>query len=213
MKTLDVSHIGHLNKTSSMTDVLNALAAIEKHKIDVVPWAAFSCKPKVDFKIAHSIDCILLQFAVIERELRISFQQSNEPVYQDSCVEFFISFKGKEYYNFEFNCIGTCLAAFGLNREERTFLPITAIEMIKCHTLMCCSTSGGLKNITWELTLIIPFEVFTFQRPSNLKGNICYGNFYKCGDSMNQHYLSWNPIASAHPDFHLREFFGMINFT
>ncbi|GAC1422249.1 MAG: carbohydrate-binding family 9-like protein [Flavisolibacter sp.] len=212
MKTLDVAPISHLNANSAIMDVLKAFATLENHKIDIVSWAAFPYKPKVDFKIAYSIDCIFLQYAVCEKEIRISYQKTNEPVYEDSCVEFFISFKGKEYYNFEFNCIGTCLAAFGQNREDRSFLPSTAINMIKSYSSMSSKPSRDQKIITWELTLIIPIEVFSFHKPSTLKPNICYGNFYKCGDCLDKHYLSWNPISSPHPDFHLKEYFGIINF-
>ena len=43
----------------------------------------------------------------------------NSPVWQDSCVEFFVQIPGeKYYYNFEFNCIGTALAARRTSRSD-----------------------------------------------------------------------------------------------
>jgi hypothetical protein len=34
-------------------------------------------------------------------------------------------------------------------------------------------------------------------------------NFYKCADNTRiPHYVSWNPIEVASPDFHRPEFFG-----
>jgi hypothetical protein len=38
-------------------------------------------------------------------------------------------------------------------------------------------------------------------------------NFYKCGDKTKRaHFLSWNPIDIAKPDFHRPDFFGEITF-
>jgi hypothetical protein len=38
-------------------------------------------------------------------------------------------------------------------------------------------------------------------------------NFYKCGDDTSKrHYLSWNPVKTAKPDFHRPEYFGILNF-
>ena len=38
-------------------------------------------------------------------------------------------------------------------------------------------------------------------------------NLYKCGDSLARpHYLSWQPVATPHPDFHRPEFFKPVLF-
>lgn len=38
-----------------------------------------------------------------------------------------------------------------------------------------------------------------------------YGNFYKGADgSATPHYVSWNPIQTANPDFHCPEYFGTL---
>jgi hypothetical protein len=40
-----------------------------------------------------------------------------------------------------------------------------------------------------------------------------FGNFYKCADDTeNPHFLSWNPILLATPNFHCPDYFGGIFF-
>ena len=62
----------------------------------------------------------------------------------------------------------------------------------------------------WSLTVAIPFEQIGFIPQ---KDEMLEANFYKCGDeTVTPHYLSWNLIQSDKPNFHLPEFFGLINF-
>jgi hypothetical protein len=65
----------------------------------------------------------------------------------------------------------------------------------------------------WSLTVAIPVSVFIWHTVENLEGREFGANFYKCGDGLTQpHYLSWNPVLSAEPDFHRPESFGIIGF-
>ena len=56
----------------------------------------------------------------------------------------------------------------------------------------------------WQLTVDIPLNILGL-----VPGNSFSANFYKCGDlTLKPHFLSWNSIDSAEPDFHLPNFFG-----
>lgn len=66
----------------------------------------------------------------------------------------------------------------------------------------------------WELTLMIPLEVFSYHQINSLKGRQSKVNFFKCGDELPEpHFLAWRNIIAASPDFHLPDFFGTMHFV
>ena len=186
----------------------------EKHLIDMVPWPDFSDKPKVSFCIAHNGDHIFLKYDVEEKEVLARYWHINDPVFKDSCVEFFIAFDDeRDYYNLEFNRLGTCLGSFGSERKNRTQLPLTILDKIKYDRTIVQKKSSSEFIINWTLTILIPVQVFCYHKISSLKNKKGRVNFYKCGDDLSEpHYLAWNNIISEAPDFHLPEFFGVAAF-
>ena len=58
-------------------------------------------------------------FEVEEEHVRAVTTEDNGPVWEDSCVEFFVADPvGDGYFNFEINCIGTALAAHRYSRSD-----------------------------------------------------------------------------------------------
>ena len=109
------------------------------------------------------------------------------------------------------NCIGTILAAYGPDQRHRNFLPEKTIASIKTYTIIDKFTEPSI--IHWELIAVIPFTAFIYDEISFLSATRVRANFYKCGDNLTEpHYLAWNNIKSAKPDFHLPEFFGTLIF-
>jgi hypothetical protein len=99
--------------------------SLPEHKIDQISWADYPYLPDANFKIAYTDHCIFLKYNVSEKYLKAIYKETNEPVYKDSCVEFFISFDQIHYYNFEFNSIGTALVGYGpAIRDLRKRLPV-----------------------------------------------------------------------------------------
>lgn len=90
-----------------------------KQAIKEVSWPAYPYRPHVEFTIAHAGQQILLKYDVTEQQVRAVNDQINSPVYEDSCVEFFIAFDESGYYNLQFNSIGTALVGYGSNSNER----------------------------------------------------------------------------------------------
>ncbi len=176
------------------------------------PWHNYyPYSPEVAVAVAHSCSCLLLKYYVREKEIRAVNNVINGSVWEDSCVEFFISLHdGAPYYNFEFNCIGTALVGYGFSNRGRTLLHEGDIR--KINTLATIRKQGG-SDFEWELTAAIPAAVFIHQPGWTFEGMTCKGNFYKCGDSHKQpHFLTWSAIESAQPNFHQPDFFGDINF-
>src|SRR6187402_1128566 len=128
-KRITVPAVKIRNRSFSMPDWSIAMDHYKKTPIDRAPWLGFPKTYKTSFSIAHTKDAILLKYYVKNDELRVTFHSPNDPVYKDSCVEFFISLdKGLSYYNFEWNAIGTCLAGFGIVNEKRAYLPADRIR-------------------------------------------------------------------------------------
>jgi hypothetical protein len=213
MKQLSVPIIHH-SESASMDEISKKLDDIHKEQISNAPWEAYPYKPEVAFAMAHGKDAIFLKFYVKEKHLRAVNSEPNEPVYEDSCVEFFISFEDEaEYYNFEFNCAGTCLLGFGKGRDGRELISPEIIKRITFQSTLRPATNAEA-NIGWELTLAIPFFAFQYHEINSLSDKKCRANFYKCGDKLPEpHFLAWNNISSAAPNFHLPEFFGRVEFN
>lgn len=183
------------------------------HQIKSLNWPGqFDHKPPTKFMIARSDSDLYIHFKVEEPDTKAVYTQDQDPVWQDSCVEFFVQLPHDEgYANFEFNCIGTTLATKRKSRDE-DIRPFSHEEMISIERYASLGnnpveTSG---KTTWELTVKIPFRLIglkTIDKSVPLRTNL-----YKCGDeTAHPHYLSWSEINTPTPDFHRPEFFGIMN--
>jgi hypothetical protein len=209
MNQLTVTPLKNINYNHAIEMVSLRLNELEKHLLNYTPWTAYPYKPEVQFVIAYSGDCIFLKYFVDEESIRAAAGNINGAVWEDACVEFFVSFDDKGYYNLEFNCIGTALAGFGKEKGSRVRIEERIIRKIKYGSKI--SNTDG--NIHWELTVAIPLEVFAHHNLSSLKGRQCKANFYKCGDALPQpHFVAWSNIEAQQPDFHLPQFFGTVLF-
>mgnify|MGYP003576171837 CR=1 FL=1 len=214
MENISVDFLSGINKNSSFEAINKNLNQCEKTPIQVVSWKDFQHKPEAYFSIGHSNDALLIKFHVTEDDIRAVYKNTNDPVYEDSCVEFFIAFKDSEkYYNFEFNCFGTCLLGYGDSRENRQFVSPQIIKSIKTETLIKPEYRMIGRLINWQLTIVVPLNVFCFDFLQTLKDQSVKANFYKCGDETNKkHYLSWRRIDTPEPNFHQLESFGTLTF-
>ena len=195
------------NNVDALSEVLNKNT---KHDISNNPWN-YEFSGKVRFSIAYTDAGIALTFNVIEENVLARFTKSNDPVYKDSCVEFFIALNNEtSYYNFEFNCTGTCLASYGTSAKDRKLISPKKIEEIEVMSSFKSLIFNKQEMVNWELMLFIPNNVFQFHKIDNFYGQEARVNFYKCGDDLPKpHYLCWNPITNtAQPNFHLPDHFG-----
>ena len=216
MKEIRVPRIEHQAK-SSIHDVKEILTQhTELHSIEVINWPEFPYRPDVEFRIAHVGDALWLVFYVTENHILARQTRTNSATHLDSCVEFFIDpRKDGNYYNFEFNAIGTIHLAHGPNVRERRFLDPDLIE----SQIITYSSLGDQpldrKNgvLSWDLSVIIPASILVHEEIEDWSGTIMHGNFFKCGDETDTpHFLSWNPIQTERPSFHQPTFFGRLVF-
>ncbi len=186
----------------------------EKHYIKCRNWVEkYPYHPLTAFTTAYSKKYIYVDFYVRGNFLRAVNYTNNSPVAEDSCVEFFLNVPGSsEYWNFEFNCIGTVNASHRETRENPTRLSDAEIAQIKRYASCGTRPFEEMEGIfVWNLIVAIPFSLIGIDA-SNLPCKIT-GNFYKCGSKTSSpHLLSWSPIVYPTPDFHRPEFFGDLEF-
>lgn len=188
---------------------------VEHQVIASVNWSEeFPYKPYTTFVIAVSRTRLYVFFSVISNDLRAVNTVDLSPVADDSCVEFFMQVPGNdEYWNFEFNCIGTLNASHRIERPAPTRLSQSELASIERYA------SCGIGPIQeqegtycWDLTVSIPLSLVGLDA-DNLPEYI-KGNFYKCaGKTVHRHYVSWNPINAPKPDFHCPDIFGTLWFN
>lgn len=211
MKQLDAVYLADLHQKDDYRSLAVGMQALDWHHIDQVNWENdYPYRPTVQFQIAYSQQAMVLHYQVEETFLRAQAVHSNGNVWEDSCVEFFVSFDQREhYYNFEFNILGTGLIGYGPEtKSARRRLSASEIQKVKTFTQI--QQIDGVK--TWQIMLVIPVELVNKDYES-LRGTQAFGNFYKCGDALpDPHFVSWNPITHERPNFHLPAYFGQINF-
>lgn len=136
------------------------------------------------------------------------YQNPDEPVYEDSCMECFLQFYPEEseiYMNFEVNSNGIMLCQKGTGRRDRIFIRNMGFDQPKV-TLQKTESS-------WKISYVIPLELIgqVYGRCDFVSGQILRGNFYKCGDKTEiPHYGCWNLIGCDKPDYHRPEYFGSL---
>lgn len=210
MRTLSIPYIPRLDERptwETVEPILDQYAA--KAPVATVNWPEYPERPEVEALIARSSHSLFLKFDVTEQSVRGTYTDDGSPVYQDSCVEFFVRHPDdRRYLNFEFNCLGTCDAARRESRELAAPLVPTEYLRIRRHaSLGRTPVAIDDKATSWRLLIEIPFELMDLNPkalPSALRVN-----FYKCGDlTKRPHFLSWNPIELPTPNFHCPEYFG-----
>jgi len=211
MKTLEIEKIGVQELIGDYASLAKTMSSLAWHDINSAPWQAeFPYIPCVQFQVAYTDQAILVHYSVQEEYVKGQYIRPNENVWEDSCVEFFISFDNREtYYNVEFNVLGVGLVGYGTSvKSNRNRL--SAEEILQINAFSSVQTIDGKKS--WQQILQIPFSVFKVN-VEDLKGKQAHANFYKCGDALpNPHFIAWNDINYPTPNFHLPQFFGEVSF-
>jgi hypothetical protein len=188
---------------------------IEWNAIACVNWPEYPYQPEVKFRVAHISDAILLHYQVTEASVRAVATHDDGRVWEDACVEFFLSPEGNDfYYNFECNCAAKLLLHGGPAGGERPGASEDVLKSVKRWASLGTEPfEEKVGECTWEVALVIPTSAIFRHSIDSLDGKVMRANFYKCGDLLQTpHFLSWAPIDLPQPKFHCPEFFGEIKF-
>lgn len=170
------------------------------------PWddPANSYKPEAWGQVAWDDTGLTVRLFCRERNPRAVYTKPNDPVYKDSCLEFFVKAEeGASYCNFELNAKAALLAGRG-EPGNRTRILEEGQAVFQARPL---SLEDG-----WGVELRVPFQVLGVgERADRSNPPRLRCNFYKCGDDTSiPHYGCWSPIDNLTPQFHLPEFFGQL---
>ena len=215
MKNLEIKKIEAKSVEAVAVPSLLDANGIEFNPIACVNWKEYPYQPSVKFRAAHIGDAILLHYQVTEASVRAVATHDDGRVWEDACVEFFLSPEGNDfYYNFECNCAAKLLLHGGPAGSERPGASEDVLKSVKRWASLGTEPfEERVGECTWEVALVIPTSAIFRHSIDSLNGKVMRANFYKCGDLLQTpHFLSWSPIDLPQPKFHCPEFFGEIKF-
>ena len=165
-------------------------------------WNSDPNDTKVSLSLRVEDFNLYFSFHVTEKELRRMVKEDNGSVWEDSCVELFISPDKVHYYNFEFSASTALRGGYGSSRSDRTPVDTDLLKLVKRNMKIF---ENNNKRSTYELSGVIPLKSFSLDRDK------LYINAYKCGDKLSKpHFISLFPIDTPAPDFHQIRFFQEI---
>lgn len=151
-----------------------------------------------------------------EKDVRAVFENRDEPVYRDSCLEFFMCpFENSAvpYINFEMNSKGVILSEYGAGRgKERTRL-ISLSEEAPEVSVFTVNENG---ETAWGVSLFVSEKLMSdiTKTDFKIKPMTLRGNFYKCGDDTPiPHFGAFSPVGPVENGFHNPEMFGELVFN
>ena len=215
MKNLIIKKINASAVEASAVPALLDASGIEFNPIETVNWKEYPYQPSVKFRAAHIAHAVLLHYQVAEASVRAVATADDGRVWEDACVEFFLSPESNDfYYNFECNCAGKLLLHGGAAGTERPGASEEVLKSVKRWASLGTEPfEERVGECTWEVALVIPTSAIFRHSIESLDGKTMRANFYKCGDLLQTpHFLSWSPIDLPQPKFHCPEFFGEIKF-
>ena len=170
----------------------------------------------VNFSLGFDGTDLFVLYRIREPELRAVHRSMQDPVYEDSCVEIFISNpENTRYVNLEFNALGACLGGIGEARANRSKLPEDWMRSLGIWSSYREGLEFGIGFLgAWELLARIPLGTSgLLDGLKDLGGTNLRANLYKCGDKLRfPHYIARNAIDLPNPDFHQSRFFGSLIF-
>lgn len=179
-------------------------------------------RPAARAKLLYSMEGLYGLFRVQDRYIRCVHRRFQDPVYKDSCVEFFVQpLADKGYFNFEFNCGGTLLTSYIEDPARtksgfKTFRRLTKQEgrqVLIYHSLPRVIEPEWEEETTWYLEFYIPLTLLEkYTGPVDISPGVVWrANFFKCADQTSHpHWAAWSAVDDL--NFHLPQCFGDIEF-
>ena len=181
-------------------------------------WDKTGYAPVSMGQVAYTDQGLYVKLTSYETEITGRYEILNEPVYTDSCLEFFLNpspENDKRYMNFETNCLGTLLLGIGVHGDERRAINVDFKKTLQMTSSVTKDSISNYHDICWWVRYFIPFEFLEtyFGKLTITSGKKIAANMFKCGDETKyEHYLSWNKVEGSTPNFHQSQYFGEMIF-
>ncbi len=179
------------------------------HKLDSFHWESPTpYRPETYCKIGIVGKNIFAQLKCYEKNPKTVYENRDDPIYKDSCLEFFIKplADKKEYINIECNSKGVFLCEIGEGKHNRRLLKAVTEASPEVRSFNGKDLKGSFWAVTIELTEDFIKSVFAVDA---FDYTVVECNFYKCGDDCaTPHYLAYSPVTTLPPGFHNPECFA-----
>lgn len=195
--------------TVIITDEPNDVRTAAKAEINEYVWGG-DYRPEAYAQVVFVRDKgFVIRLTAYEKNPKTVYHKNMQPVYTDSCLEFFARYGvSGGYINCELNSVGTLLSAYGEGRGERVPLDKIAGRFPRVQ--------AEKEEDRWSVTVFMPLDIInTVYGKTEIKdGYVFYANAYKCGDGCEfPHYGMYNPVLTKAPDFHRPEYFAKFTVT
>jgi hypothetical protein len=180
-------------------------------------------RPQTSARMLYDAKGLYGIFQIHDRYVRCVRTQYHDPVWKDSCVEFFVQPRSDHgYFNFEFNCGGAFLCCY-ITDPERTpdgfkaFVKVPAAigQTVRVRPSLPQRVEPEITTpVVWTLGFSIPFALFEhYLGPLGaVAGQAWRGNFFKCADETSHpHWAAWSPVDQF--NFHRPNCFGSLEFA
>jgi hypothetical protein len=181
-------------------------------------------RPRTLVRVLYDRESLYVFFRVEDRYVRAVASGFQGPVYEDSCVEFFVRPRQEAgYFNFEMNCGGTLLLYYIEDPRRRAggFARFVKVDerhvagMKVHHSLPRVVEPESTRPVTWTVAYNVPLSLLREYAGEVSPDPGCPWrcNFYKCGDKTSHpHWGAWSPVGEE-LNFHQPERFGTLEFA
>lgn len=192
---------------------------IESVKMDNFPWDTTGYKPEASAKVFYTENELRVQLTGTEKKIRIEEKIFNNPVWEDSCVEFFFMpdpENDNRYFNFETNACGNLVLQVDNKPPVRHYMNYVNPSYFEIKADVNDSNIEEYNDFKpWRVEYKIPFEFIKvfFKNFDPKPGYKMRGNFTKCGDKTETpHWGTWAKIETEEPAYHVPQYFNEIIF-
>jgi len=185
--------------------------SVPRADIDIYKWVN-SVEYEAYAQLVYIKDYgFLCRMTCMESDPLTRYTQFGDPVYLDSCMEFFAAWDNQSYINIESNSVGALCAQFGATKNNRR--PIT--DYLSMSEIF--DVNPVVEEDKWTLTMDIPISKLKklygtkLSAQTFVSGYTFTGNFYKIGsDAVTgvRHYGMWTEVDGNTPNFHQPNCFG-----
>ncbi len=181
-------------------------SSIEKALMDETPWVKDYVPVTYGQVVFVKNDGFYIRMTCEEKEPKATYTKWMDPVYKDSCMEFFACFdaNSKAYINVEVNSLGTALSQCGVKGKRTTVSETLGYPLV---------VAAEVKDSEWSILIHLTLEeiekLFGVKPEIFVSGYAFRANLYKCGDSTAvPHYNMWNRVDTKKPSYHEPDYFG-----
>jgi len=173
--------------------------------IEEFPWYIRGEKQLTRVQCAIKQEILQMKIHSEDKYIRADACKNNEPVYQDSCFECFVTpsnKRGEAYFNIEISCNGTIYMAYRDNTNDKIMASDEILEQIEIVSV--------IHPTYWKLHVRIPLKSLEMMSSTKVDRETWYGNFYRCGGKEDDQYACWQALQAEKPNFHLPSQFGKL---